>query len=64
MSKLARVLDENLLRVQFDKKVRHGIFNPVARRLPADITEERLQDAICQTFEMYRLRAREGKVLP
>jgi hypothetical protein len=31
MPKLARVLDENLLRIQFDKKVRNGIFNPVAR---------------------------------
>lgn len=65
MPKLARVLDENLLRVQFDKKVRHGIFNPVARRLAVDIAEERLQDAICQTFEMYRRYALEkGKVLP
>jgi predicted RNA polymerase sigma factor len=65
MPKLAQVLDGNLLRVQFDKKVRHGIFNPVARRLPVDIAEERLQDAICQTFEMYRRYALEkGKILP
>jgi DNA-directed RNA polymerase specialized sigma24 family protein len=65
MPKLARVLDENLLRVQFDKKVRDGIFDPVARRLPADIAEERLQDATCQTFELARRYALEkNKVLP
>jgi hypothetical protein len=64
MPKLARVLDENLLRIQFDKKVRNGTFNPVARRLPADIAEERLQDAVCQTFEAYRRYALEKGAHP
>lgn len=65
MTKLARILNENQLRTQFDKKVRRGIFKPVARRLPVEIAEERLQDAIAQTWEMYRRYALEkNKILP
>jgi len=49
----------------FDQKVRRGIFRPVARHLTNEATaEDRLQDAIAQTWWMYRRYATEkGKIL-
>jgi hypothetical protein len=52
------------VRSEFDKKVRRGIFNPVARHITnlAD-QEDRLQEAICTTFEMAARNAERGQVL-
>lgn len=48
----------------FDHKVRKGIFNPVARYLTNLATaEDQLQDAICQTWMMYRRYADEKGVI-
>ena len=52
------------VRKSFDEKVRRGIFRPVARHLPESIREERLHDAVCQTFKMYQRYARRGTLLP
>lgn len=51
------------LRAQFDNKVRRGIFRPVARFLREDIQEERLQDAIAQTWRMYQHYALDKGVI-
>ena len=52
------------IRSSFDQKVRRGIFKPVARRLSGPEAEDRLQDGICQVFEMFARYAREkDKVL-
>jgi hypothetical protein len=39
-------------RSKFEGHVRRGIFQPVARHVPHD-TEDRMQDAIAQTWAMY-----------
>ena len=49
-------------RAKFEGHVRKGIFQPVARHITHD-TEDRLQDAICQTWGMYRRNAERGKDL-
>ena len=63
----ASVSDTELLaelRAAFDAKVRRGIFKPVARFAPAgDEGADRLQDAICQTWETYRRSAIEKRRL-
>jgi hypothetical protein len=51
------------LRSEFEKKIRRGIFNPVARFLPEDVREDRLQDAIAQTWQMYERYAERGELL-
>ena len=51
------------IRQEFEKKIRRGIFNPVARRLPEDIREDRLQDVIAQVWEMYQRYAERGELL-
>ena len=51
------------LRGEFEKKIRRGIFNPVARFLPEDVREDRLQDAIAQTWAMYERYAERGELL-
>ena len=51
------------LRQEFEMKIRRGIFNPVARRLPEDIREDRLQDVIAQVWEMYQRYAERGELL-
>src|SRR5277367_4593725 len=51
------------LRAAFDAKVRRGIFDPVARFLPEDVQEDRLQDAIAQTWAMYERYAQRGELL-
>ena len=46
---------EETLNEEFEHKVRRGIFKPVARYLTNEPTaEDRLQDAICQTWMMYK----------
>jgi hypothetical protein len=49
-------------RSKFEGYVRRGIFQPVARHVPHD-TEERMQDAIAQTWAMYRRYAQRGQEL-
>ncbi|UQA61358.1 sigma-70 family RNA polymerase sigma factor [Polyangium aurulentum] len=51
------------IRQEFEKKIRGGIFNPVARFLPDEVREDRLQDAICQVWEMYARYAERGELL-
>ncbi len=52
------------LRSSFNDKVKRGIFSPVARHITnlAD-QEDRLQEAICMTFEMAARYAERGQVL-
>lgn len=56
---------QDAINAEFDRKVRRGIFKPVARHLTnLPTAEDRLQDAICQTWWMYRRYATEkNKVL-
>ena len=48
---------------EFENKIRRGIFNPVARFLPEEVREDRLQDAIAQTWAMYERYAERGELL-
>lgn len=50
-------------RREFENKIRRGIFNPVARFLPEEVREDRLQDAIAQTWAMYERYAERGELL-
>ncbi len=48
----------------FTNKVRRGIFNPVARNVSGYVdAEDRLQDAIAQTWQLYRRNAEAGRIL-
>jgi hypothetical protein len=51
------------LRREFENKIRRGIFNPVARFLPEEVREDRLQDAVAQTWAMYERYAERGELL-
>ena len=51
------------IRAEFDRKVRRGIFNPIARRLPEDVREDRLQEAIAITWATYKRCAERGQIL-
>ncbi|XXX76093.1 hypothetical protein WMF30_51435 [Sorangium sp. So ce134] len=51
------------LRRSFEDKIKRGIFNPVARLLPKHVREDRLQDAIAQTWDMYERYAERGELL-
>jgi len=52
------------VRSEFDKKVRRGMFDPVARWITGPDAEDRLQDGVCQTYEMFERYALEkDKVL-
>ena len=52
------------IRSSFDQKVRDGMFQPLSRWLTGPDAEDRLQDGICQTYEMYERYALEkDKVL-
>jgi hypothetical protein len=53
-------MTQEALRAEFDGLVRKGIFRPVIRRITRRDPEEVLQDAICQTFEMYRRYGMRG----
>lgn len=59
-------MKQDAVNIAFEEKVRRGIFAPVARHLTNLATaEDRLQDAICQTWLMYRRYAEEkSKILP
>jgi DNA-directed RNA polymerase specialized sigma24 family protein len=52
------------LRSSFNDKMKRGIFSPVARHITnlAD-AEDRLQEAVCMTFEMAARYAERGQVL-
>lgn len=56
---------EQQLSASFDAKVRKGIFRPVLRCLAADPDggEDRLQDAVAETWACYRRNGLRGKVL-
>ncbi|WP_438040144.1 hypothetical protein [Sorangium sp. So ce128] len=47
----------------FEDKIKRGIFNPVARLLPEQVREDRLQDAIAQTWAMYERYAERDELL-
>ncbi|HQP36700.1 MAG TPA: hypothetical protein PLI95_16050 [Polyangiaceae bacterium] len=47
-------------RSKFEGHVRRGIFQPVSRHIPHD-AEDRMQDAIAQTWAMYRRYAERGQ---
>jgi len=49
--------------VAFAAKVRKGIFRPVLRHLPEHVAEDRLQEGVCLTYEMYVRYAERGVVL-
>lgn len=52
------------VRSTFDEKLKRGMFEPMARWLTGLDTEDRLQDGICQTYEMYaRYALEKNKVL-
>ena len=52
------------VRSTFDERLKRGMFEPVARWITGLDAEDRLQDGICQTFEMYaRYALEKGKVL-
>ncbi len=62
---MAQSASQPELRAMFDEKVRRGIFNPVARYLPSDVVEDRLQDAIALTWSHFeRTAAERHAVLP
>ena len=45
------------IRAAFDEKVRRGMFDPVARHLAnPDTAEDRMQEALALTWEMYQDR--------
>lgn len=48
----------------FTAKVKRGIFEPTARRIPDDAREDRLAEAVAMTFEMFARYARRGTILP
>lgn len=48
----------------FTDKVKRGIFEPAARRIPDDAREDRLAEAVAMTYEMFATYARRGTVLP
>ena len=47
------------VRSEFDRKVRDGMFQPVSRWITGPDAEDRLQDGICQTYEMFERYALE-----
>ncbi len=52
-------MDENDISEKFGIMVKRGIFRSVARFISSD-TEERLQEGVCQAFELYRQHALRG----
>jgi hypothetical protein len=58
------MMTQQELRSSFNGKVKRGIFSPVARHITnlAD-AEDRLQEAVCMTFEMAARYAERGLVL-
>ncbi len=57
-------MDESTARAAFACKVRRGIFAPVERHLSERArADDRLQEAIAMTWDLYRRHALEGRVL-
>ena len=52
-------MDDNDISEKFGIMVKRGIFRSVARFISSD-TEERLQEGVCQAFELYRQHALRG----
>ena len=52
-----------ILAHEFGAKVKAGIFRPVGRHLSGPDAEDKLQEGICQTFEMYRRYALDRGVV-
>ena len=57
-------MDSLQINTAFADKVARGIFGPAVRRIPDDACEDRLADAIAQTWQMFDRYARQGTVLP
>jgi len=51
------------IRSSFDLKIRSGMFKPITRRLHADMAEDRAQEGLALTYEIYRQHALQGDVL-
>ena len=51
------------IRSSFDQKIRSGMFKPITRRLHADMAEDRAQEGLALTYEIYRQHALQGDVL-
>lgn len=65
MSDLSSTLSRPQLRILFDETIRRGIFRPVVRHLPADVADDRMQDALGIVWEMFERYATEkGQMLP
>ena len=56
-------MNQDEFRESFGNLVRRGAFKPVARHITGPDPEERLQDSICQTFEMAARYAERGQAL-
>lgn len=57
-------MTQQQVRSTFDEKLKRGMFEPVARWITGLDAEDRLQDGICQTYEMYaRYAVEKDKVL-
>jgi hypothetical protein len=56
-------MDRMQINSAFADKVARGIFGPAVRRIPEDAREDRLADAIAQTWSMFDRYARRGVVL-
>jgi hypothetical protein len=52
--------DDPAIAAAFTDKVKRGIFEPAARRIPDDGREDRLAEAVAMTFEMFARYARRG----
>lgn len=57
-------MNDDAICAVFTDKVKRGIFEPAARRIPDDAREDRLAEAVAMTFEMFARYARRGKILP
>ena len=57
-------MEKDAVNEAFSKKVKRGIFNPVARFVMYDVDgEDRVQDAVCQTWAMYQRYALEKNIV-
>ena len=62
--RLETLMTQEEIRSSFDQKVRKGLFRPVARHiLSLADAEDRLQEAVCMTYEMHARYAERGQVL-
>lgn len=57
------MMDTTQINTAFADKVARGIFGPAVRRIPDEAREDRLADAVAQTWSMFDRYARRGVVL-